>query len=89
MQDAASVGLQPRIFHNHVFIRQTSTETQCAAGNGSDLRVAREMPLPSSSHFQAHASAHLNVITQLPPLGDESFLCGVKDPSLIPHWVSQ
>lgn len=50
MQDAVSVGLQPRIFHNHVFIRQTSTETQCAAGNGSDLWVAREMPLPSSSH---------------------------------------
>lgn len=46
-------------------------------------------PPAVTAYFQAHASAHLNVITQLPPLGDESFLCGVKDPSLIPHWVSQ
>lgn len=59
-----------------------------------DLRVAGEMPLPSSSHSTLVGPCfcpplkYVNVITQLLPPGDVSFLCGMKDPNLIPHWVT-
>lgn len=78
----------PAFSTNHIFFQQTSTETQYAAGN----RLGSEGDAPPLQHSQCTSQPMLlltSAITQLPPLGDVSFLRGVKDWSLIPRWVSQ